>query len=51
MQEKEAPSEFIHAMEEISERASSRGCRIWIDSEQQVLQATIDKRTFNLMRR
>ena len=51
MQGEEAPSEFVRAMEEICERASSKGCRIWIDSEQQVLQSTIDKWTIDLMRR
>ncbi|KIV87184.1 hypothetical protein PV11_02749 [Exophiala sideris] len=51
MQDEEAPSEFVQAMEEISECASSKGCRIWIDSEQQVLQATIDRWTIDLMRR
>ncbi|KAK4934909.1 proline dehydrogenase [Elasticomyces elasticus] len=51
MQGEEAPPEFIKAMEEICERASLRDCRIWIDSEQQVLQPTIDKWTIPLMRR
>ncbi|KAH8672614.1 proline oxidase PrnD [Tricladium varicosporioides] len=45
-----APPKFVEAMETICERAVARGCRIWIDAEQQILQTTIDKWTFNLMR-
>ncbi|EXJ55455.1 hypothetical protein A1O7_08382 [Cladophialophora yegresii CBS 114405] len=47
----EAPAKFMEAMDRICEYAASKGCRIWIDAEQQVLQATIDEWTFDLMRR
>ncbi|ETN39053.1 uncharacterized protein HMPREF1541_05275 [Cyphellophora europaea CBS 101466] len=46
-----APKEFVEAMEVVCRQAQSQGCRIWIDSEQQVLQKTIDEWTFDLMRR
>ncbi|KAF2098800.1 proline oxidase PrnD [Rhizodiscina lignyota] len=46
-----APSKFVEAMDRICDRAASKGCRIWIDAEQQVLQKTIDQWTFDLMRR
>lgn len=46
-----APASFRAAMDKICEYAASKGCRIWIDSEQQVLQAAIDEWTFDLMRR
>lgn len=45
-----APAVFVEAMARICDRAASKGCRIWIDAEQQVLQATIDQWTFDLMR-
>jgi len=51
MQGHQAPPKFIEAMEQICERATTRGCRIWIDAEQQFLQATIDQWTFDFMRR
>jgi proline dehydrogenase len=47
----QAPARFVKAMDQICEYAASKGCRIWIDAEQQVLQTTIDEWTFNLMRR
>ncbi|KAH0841338.1 proline oxidase Put1 [Fonsecaea pedrosoi] len=46
-----APAKFVEAMEKICQRAASKGCRIWIDAEQQTLQAAIDQWTFDLMRR
>jgi len=46
-----APAKFVEAMDKICEYAASKGCRIWIDAEQQVLQAAIDEWTFDLMRR
>jgi proline dehydrogenase len=51
MQGEKAPPEFVAAMEKICELAVKKGCRIWIDAEQQVLQSTIDKWTLDLMRR
>ncbi|KAK6382664.1 proline dehydrogenase [Exophiala oligosperma] len=46
-----APERFVKAMDRICETAMSKGCRIWIDAEQQVLQPAIDRWTFDLMRR
>lgn len=45
------PAKFIEAMEEICEFAASKNCRIWIDAEQSAVQASIDKCTFDLMRK
>ncbi|KAL9616681.1 MAG: hypothetical protein Q9160_008469 [Pyrenula sp. 1 TL-2023] len=45
------PSKFVEAMQTICETAAARGCRIWIDAEQQVLQSAIDEWTFGFMRR
>ncbi|ETI21004.1 hypothetical protein G647_07347 [Cladophialophora carrionii CBS 160.54] len=47
----EAPARFVEAMDRICEYAASKGCRVWIDAEQQMLQATIDEWAFDLMRR
>lgn len=38
-------------MDAICETALSKGCRIWIDAEQQAVQTTIDNWTIDLMRR
>ncbi len=46
-----APPKFTEAMDAICTRARAQGCRIWIDAEQQALQPTIDRWTFDLMRR
>lgn len=46
-----ADPEFIEAMDKICEVAVSRGCRIWIDAEQQAVQSTIDLWTIDLMRK
>ncbi|KAJ9608627.1 proline dehydrogenase [Cladophialophora chaetospira] len=51
MNGEDAPAKFVEAMDRICEHAASKGCRIWIDAEQQVLQAAIDAWTFDLMRR
>ncbi len=45
------PAKFVEAMDKICKHAASKGCRIWIDAEQQVLQASIDEWTIDLMRR
>lgn len=42
---------FIAAMDSICQRAAAQDCRIWIDAEQQALQASIDRWTIDLMRR
>ncbi|RDW76924.1 hypothetical protein BP6252_04977 [Coleophoma cylindrospora] len=47
----EPPGEFIEALDAICERAIARGCRIWIDAEQQFLQPTIDAWTFPFMKK
>jgi proline dehydrogenase len=46
-----APRVYVQAMDEICEKAASKGCRIWIDSEQQVFQQSIDRWTFDMMRK
>jgi proline dehydrogenase len=51
MDSEDAPAKFVEAMDKICEYAASKGCRIWIDAEQQVLQPAIDEWTFDLMRR
>ncbi|KAL2416522.1 hypothetical protein ABEF95_013018 [Exophiala dermatitidis] len=45
------PALFSEAMDAICRQAASQGSRIWIDSEQQAVQSTIDKWTIDLMRR
>ncbi|OQV04946.1 hypothetical protein CLAIMM_09756 [Cladophialophora immunda] len=51
MNGEKAPVKFVEAMEKICHRAAAKGCRIWIDAEQQALQTAIDQWTFELMRR
>ena len=51
MKGEEAPPHFVEAMERICQHAAAQGCRIWVDAEQQVLQATIDQWTIGFMRR
>lgn len=46
-----APEVFVRAMDEICQKAASKDCRIWIDSEQQVFQESIDRWTFDIMRK
>jgi len=46
-----APEVWARAMDEICKKASSKGCRIWIDSEQQVFQSSIDRWAFDVMRK
>lgn len=48
---KDAPAEFVEAVNAICAKAKSRNCRIWIDAEQQCLQKTIDNWTYDMMRR
>ncbi|KAG7005045.1 4-hydroxy-2-oxoglutarate aldolase [Physcia stellaris] len=45
------PPAFISAMDTIVQKAITRNCRIWIDSEQQMLQPAIDSWTITLMRK
>lgn len=51
LQGKAAPQSFTVAMDAIVQRAISQNCRIWIDSEQQAVQPTIDRWTIDLMRK
>lgn len=51
MQGREPPEEFTAAMDVICKKARDQNCRLWIDAEQQVLQAAIDRWTIDLMRR
>ena len=51
MRNEEPPSAFIEAMDRICEKAKARGVRIWVDSEQQSVQASIDRWTIPLMRK
>ena len=48
---KEPPPQFAAAMQKIAVTAKSKGCRIWIDAEQQALQKAIDIWTMNLQRK
>nr|POF01395.1 putative proline dehydrogenase, mitochondrial [Quercus suber] len=50
IENKEPPQEFLDAIHEICQTAQTRGCRLWIDAEQQVLQQGIDAWTIQLMR-
>lgn len=45
------PPLFRQAMDAICRQAAAQGSRVWIDSEQQAVQSTIDKWTIDLMRR
>jgi proline dehydrogenase len=51
MRNEEPPAAFIDAMDRICEKAKAQGCRIWVDSEQQAVQASIDRWTIPLMRK
>lgn len=46
-----APRAFVEAMDAILQKAAAQNCRVWIDSEQQVLQHSIDQWTIDLMRK
>jgi hypothetical protein len=45
------PPVVSHALDEICRAAEAQGSRLWMDAEQQVLQAGIDTWTINLMRK
>lgn len=49
MRDEEPPAVWVDAMDRICEKAKARGCRIWIDSEQQVVQDGIDRWAIELM--
>jgi proline dehydrogenase len=50
IQNRQAPPTFQEGMAKIAAKARARGCTIWIDSEQQSFQASIDRWTIDLMR-
>ncbi|KAM0467694.1 hypothetical protein ACHAP7_011661 [Fusarium lateritium] len=45
------PHHIAKALEEICLATESRGCRLWIDAEQQILQVCLDEWTIELMRK
>ena len=45
------PEAFLESMDAILQKAVARGCRIWIDAEQQAFQHSIDRWTIDLMRK
>jgi proline dehydrogenase len=51
MRNEEPPQAFVEAMDQICEKAKAQGCRLWVDSEQQAVQASIDRWTIPLMRK
>lgn len=51
MNNQNPPPEFAAAMDAICQKARSQKCRLWVDAEQQVFQATIDRWTIDLMRK
>jgi proline dehydrogenase len=51
MRNEEPPAAFTEAMDRICEKAKAQGCRIWVDSEQQAVQTSIDRWTMPLMRK
>jgi proline dehydrogenase len=51
MRNEEPPAAFTEAMDRICEKAKAQGCRLWVDSEQQAVQASIDRWTIPLMRK
>jgi proline dehydrogenase len=51
MQLREPSSALVEAMDAICQKAKQRGCRLWIDAEQQVLQTAIDSWAITFMRR
>lgn len=51
MDGREPPAKLTEAMHAICEKARERGCRIWIDAEQQAVQGGIDRWTIDYMRK
>ncbi|RMZ77412.1 hypothetical protein DV738_g4369, partial [Chaetothyriales sp. CBS 135597] len=48
---RDPPPAFAKAMDAVAEGTRSRGCRVWIDAEQQAVQPTIERWTIDLMRK
>jgi proline dehydrogenase len=51
MRNEEPPAAFTEAMDRICEKAKSQGVRLWVDSEQQAVQISIDRWTLPIMRK
>ena len=51
MRNEEPPAAFIEAMDRICEKAKAQGVRLWVDSEQQAVQTSIDRWAIPLMRK
>lgn len=51
MKQEDPSPAFVAAMDAICEKAKAKGCRMWIDAEQQTIQRGIDLFTFDLMRK
>jgi proline dehydrogenase len=51
MRNEEPPAAFIEAMDRICEKAKAQGVRLWVDSEQQAVQTSIDRWAIHLMRK
>lgn len=51
MNNEDPPQRFIEAMDAICHKARDQGCRIWVDSEQQIMQTAIDRWTIDFMRK
>lgn len=51
MNNEDIPPQFTSAMDSICQKAREKGCRIWVDSEQQILQTAIDRWTIEFMRK
>ncbi|KAL2206952.1 FAD-linked oxidoreductase [Sarocladium strictum] len=45
------PAPIAQAMDEICHLTRERGCRLWIDAEQQALQTTLDRWAIDIMRK
>lgn len=51
MRNEEPPAAFTDAMNQICDKAQALGCRLWVDSEQQAVQTSIDRWTIPFMRK
>lgn len=51
MRQEEPCPAFVAALDAICHKAKQKGCRLWIDAEQQVLQPAIDSWAIDLMRK
>ena len=51
MNNEDPPLDFRQAMDDICQKANSRGCSVWIDAEYQDIQSSIDRWAITFMRR